>query len=159
VSTAWCIHHFLLGLEERVFGHDASSWHCLECASVVWILWCIIWESSSIQCSVFSLPVGVKCPDNYSFHESLSCAFPFSSYISSLHHSSISSSKSLLGLPLFVFPSISPNTYSFTSLLSSILQMCQNNFNLRSFIRCMMSLLIPVRFHISSFVIILPSYI
>src|SRR6218665_2610129 len=56
------------------------------------------------------------------FHASLSCAFHFSMHISSLHHSFTSSSHSIFGRPLFVFPFISPNTTSFTSLLSSILQ-------------------------------------
>src|SRR6218665_1693009 len=46
------------------------------------------------------------------FHASV-CAFLFRMYISSLHHSFTSSSHSLFGLPLFVFPSISPNTTSF----------------------------------------------
>src|SRR6218665_4074898 len=41
----------------------------------------------------------------------------------------------LYGRPLFVLPSISPNTTSFTSLLlSSILQMCPNKFNFLSLI-------------------------
>jgi len=60
------------------------------------------------------------------FHEFLPCAILFRMYINSLHRSFISSSHSLFGLPLFVFSSISPNTTSFTSLLSSILQMCAN---------------------------------
>src|SRR6218665_1891520 len=51
------------------------------------------------------------------FHVSLSCTFLFRMYISLLHHSFISSSHSLFGIPLFVFPSISSNTTSFTSLL------------------------------------------
>src|SRR6218665_1200167 len=55
------------------------------------------------------------------FHASLSCAFFFSMcmYISSLLHSFTSSNHSLFGRPLFIFPFISPNTTSFTSLLSS----------------------------------------
>src|SRR6218665_2608432 len=60
------------------------------------------------------------------FHTSLSCAFLFSINISSSHHSFTSSSHSLFGRPLFVFPFISLNTTSFTSLLSSILQMPPN---------------------------------
>src|SRR6218665_1098619 len=88
------------------------------------------------------------------FHASLSCTFLFRTYISSLYHSFTSSSSSLFSLPLFVFPSISPNTTSFTSLLSSILQMCPNKFNFLSLILCMMFLLLPILFLISSFVIL-----
>src|SRR6218665_3193869 len=73
--------------------------------------------------------------------------------ISSLHHSFTSSSHSLFGRSLFVFPFISPNITSFTSLLSSILQMCPNKFNLLSWILCKMFLLLPILFLISSFVI------
>ena len=89
------------------------------------------------------------------FHASLSCAFPFSTYnfISSLHHYFTSPSHSLFGRPLFVFPFISPNTASFTSLLSSILQMCPNKFNFLSLVRCKMFLLQPILFLISSFMI------
>jgi len=87
------------------------------------------------------------------FHASLSCAFFSRMYISSLHHSFISSSHSLFGLSLFVYPSISPNTTSFTSLLSSILQMCPNKLNFLSLILCTMFLLLPILFLISSFII------
>ena len=60
-------------------------------------------------------------------------------------------SRSLLGLPLFVFSSISPNTTYFT-----ILQMCPNRFNFLSLILCMMImfLLLSILFLISSCVII-----
>src|SRR6218665_4097037 len=75
----------------------------------------------SIQYSIGSSPIGVQCMFDYIFHVSVSCAFLFSSCISSLHHSFTSSSHSSCGLPLVVFPSISPNTTSFTSLLSSIM--------------------------------------
>jgi len=68
------------------------------------------------------------------FHVSLSCAFLFRLYISLLHHSFISSCHSLFGLPLFVFPSISLNTTSFISLLSSILQMCPSNVCIHTYI-------------------------
>src|SRR6218665_1644845 len=93
---------------------------------------------------------------NLNFHVSLSCAFFFRMYISLLHHFFTSSKHSLFGLSLFVFPSISPNTTgSFTSLLSSILQMCPNKFNFLflSLILCMVFLLLPILFLISSFVI------
>src|SRR6218665_2828017 len=73
--------------------------------------------------------------------------------ISSLHHFFTSSSHSLFSRPLFVFPFIFPNTTSSTSLLSSILQMCLNKFNFLSLIICMMFLLLPIFFLISSFVI------
>ena len=56
--------------------------------------------------------------------------------------------------PLFVFPFISPNTTSFTSLLSSILQMCPNKFNFLSLILYMMFLLLNILFLIYSFVIL-----
>src|SRR6218665_1360579 len=72
---------------------------------------------------------------------------------SSLHHSFTSSSHSLFGFPLFVFPSISPNTTSYISLLSSILHMCPNKLNFFSLILCMMFLFLPIPFLISSFVI------
>src|SRR6218665_2187070 len=75
---------------------------------------------------------------NFIFHASMSCAFLFRMYISSLYHSFFSSSHSFLGLSLFVFPSISPNTTFLTRLLSSILQMCPNKFNFLSVILCMM---------------------
>src|SRR6218665_1590792 len=88
------------------------------------------------------------------FHASPSCSFLFSMNISSLHHSFTSSSHSLFfGCPLFVFPFISPNTTSFTSLLSSILQMCPNKFNFFSLILCKIFLLLPILFLISSFMI------
>src|SRR6218665_2252438 len=87
------------------------------------------------------------------FHASLSCAFLFRMNISSLHHSFTSSSHSLFGRSLFVFPFISPNITSFTSLLFFILQMCPNKFNLLSWILCKMFLLLPILFLISSFVI------
>ena len=64
----------------------------------------------------------------FSTHLSVLC-LPFRMYISSLHHSFTSSSHSL-----FVFPSISLSTTSFTSLLSSILKMCQDKFNFLSMI-------------------------
>src|SRR6218665_371366 len=95
-----------------------------------------------------SSPVGVH-PNAHLiifFHASLSCAFLFGMYISSLHHLFRSSSHSLFDLPLFVFPSMSPNTTSFTSLLSSIIQMCPNKLNFLSFILCMMFLLLPTLF-------------
>src|SRR6218665_1610599 len=93
------------------------------------------------------------------FHATLSCAFLFRMYISSLHHSFTSSSHSLFGLPRFVFSSISPNQ-SFTCLLSSILQMCPNKFNFLSLILCMMFHLLLILFLTSSFVIfLLPSSI
>src|SRR6218665_26268 len=57
-------------------------------------------------------------------------------YIPSLHHSFTSSSPSLFGLPLFVFHLISPNTTSFTSLLSSILHTCPDKFNFLSLTLC-----------------------
>src|SRR6218665_2217517 len=87
------------------------------------------------------------------FHASLSCAFLFSMNISSLYHSFTSPSHSPFGRPLFVFPFISPNTTSFPSLLSSILQMCPNKFNFLSLVRCKMFLLQPILFLISSFMI------
>src|SRR6218665_2272405 len=66
----------------------------------------------------------------------------------------------LFGRPRFVFPFISPNTNSFISLLSFVLQMCPNKFNFLSLILCMMFHLLPIIFLISnSFVIFLPSYI
>src|SRR6218665_2435944 len=94
------------------------------------------------------------------FHASLSCVFLFSMNISSLRHSFTSSSHSPFGRPLFVFPFISPNTTSFTSLLSSILQMCPNKFNFLSLVLCKMFLSLPILF--LYFVIrdfLLPSYI
>src|SRR6218665_106798 len=56
-------------------------------------------------------------------------------------------------IPIFVFLLIVPNTTSFTSLLSSILQMCPNKFNFLSLILYKMFLLLPILFLISSFVI------
>src|SRR6218665_98236 len=101
-------------------------------------------DVSSIHCSMGSSPVGVQCTLDYTiFHASLSCAFLFRMYISLLHHSFTSSSHSLFGVSLFVFPFISPNTTPFTSLLSSILQMCPNKFNFLSLILCMIFLCYP----------------
>src|SRR6218665_3954662 len=97
----------------------------------------------SIHCSMGSSPIGIQCTRTIIFQASLSCAFLFSMYISPLHHSFTSSSHSIFGLPLFVFPFISPNTTSFTSLLSSILQMCPKKFNFLSLILCKMFLLLP----------------
>src|SRR6218665_1362995 len=69
---------------------------------------------------------------------SLSCTFLFNS----LHHSS---SHSLRGLPLVVFPSIFPNTTSFTSLLYSILQMWPNKFNFISLFMIVFDILLTLR--------------
>src|SRR6218665_236531 len=72
------------------------------------------------------------------FNVSLSCAFHFRMFISSLHHSFTSSM-----VFLFLFSLSSPRyTTPFTSLLSSILQMCPNKFNFLSLIFCTMFLLL-----------------
>ena len=91
------------------------------------------------------------------FYASLFCAFLFRMYISSLHHSFTSSSHSRFGLPLFVSPSVSPNTTSFTSLLSSILRMCPNKFNFLSLILCFSCY--PLFFLFLHLWFFLPSYI
>src|SRR6218665_1237652 len=100
-----------------------------------------------------SSSVGVQRTFNYLLPCVSACAFLLKMYISLLHHSLTSSSHSIFGLPLFVFPFISPNTTSFTSLLSSILYMCPNKFNFLSLILCMMFLLLPPLFLIYPFVI------
>src|SRR6218665_1363541 len=75
------------------------------------------------------------------------CAFLSRIYISLLHHSFTSSSHTLLGLLLFVFPSISPKTTSIASL-----QMYPNKFDFLSLILYDFSLAAH-SFCISSFVI------
>ena len=88
----------------------------------------------SIHRSMGSSPAGVQSSAHLTiFYASLSWAFLFRICISYLHHAFTSSSHSLLGLPLLVFPSIFPNTTSF-SLLFSILPMCPNMFNVLSLI-------------------------
>src|SRR6218665_3214208 len=101
-----------------------------------------------------SSPVGVQYTCDYHFPcVSRSCTFLVRMYISSSHHSFTSSSHSLFGLLLFVFPSISPNTTSFISLLSFMLQMSPNKFNFLCLILCMMFHWLSILFLISSFVI------
>src|SRR6218665_453939 len=99
-----------------------------------------------------SSPVGVQCPFNYHFPCVSVLCLPFQNVyflVTPFHYivqpfSFWSSS---------VFPSISPNTASFTSLLSYILQMYPNKFNFLSLTLCMMFFLLPILFLISSFVI------
>ena len=102
-----------------------------------------------------SSPVIVQCTFNYHFPcvsvlclplQNVYCLITPFFYTLSIHH--------LFGLPLLIFPSISQNTTSFTSLLFSILQMCLNKFNFLSLILCKMFLLLPkvsILFLISSF--------
>ena len=87
-------------------------------------------------------------------HVSYLQAFLFNSYFPLLDHSFISSSHSLHGLPLVVFPSI-PQTPppSPVCYLPFYRSMCPNKFNFLCLIRCMIFLLLPTLFLISSFVI------
>ena len=70
-------------------------------------------EDPSIHCSMGSSPVGVQCTLDYYFPR----VSVLRMYVSLLHYSFTSFSHSLFFRPHFIFPFISPNTTSFTSLL------------------------------------------
>src|SRR6218665_3007281 len=108
---------------------------------------------SSIYCSMGSSPVGVQCTLDYYFPRVSVLCLPFQHEYFLVTPFLYIVQPFPFCCPLFVFPFISPNTTSFTSLLSSILQMCPNKFNFLSLILCKMFLLLPILFLISSFMI------
>src|SRR6218665_2108206 len=100
-----------------------------------------------------SSPVGVECTFNYIFPCVSVLCLPFQNVYFFITTFLYTIQPFCFWSSFFIFPSISPNTTSFTSLLSSILQMCPNKFNFLSLILCKMFLLLPILFLISSFVI------
>src|SRR6218665_269472 len=93
----------------------------------------------SIHCSMGLSPVGVQCILDYYFPRVSVLCLPFQNVYFLITPFFYIFQPFAFWWYFFVFPFISPNTTSFTSLLSSILQMCPNKFNFLSLILCMMS--------------------
>src|SRR5207244_7771863 len=89
-----------------------------------------------------------------SFHTSLSFANLARVCISFWHHSRISSSHSLFGLPLFPFPSIDPSIIFFIFRSFSILHMCPNRLSFLLITTCTRSSLTSSLLLISLFLIL-----